>query len=95
MTADFENMARDLLGRAQGGKHSGDIEKYMGLLQTPEGRQLFAQMSDEEKASLSQAGAAAAQGDSAALRKVIFKLMSSKEGAALVKQAKDIYYGKK
>ena len=52
-------------------------------------------MSNEEKASLTQAGAAAAQGDSAALRKVIFKLMSSKEGAALVKQAKDIYYGKK
>ena len=94
MSADLENLAQSLLGRLPGDK-SEDMEKYMGLLQTQESKQLLARMTDKEKESLAKAGVAAAQGDSASLRKLLLKLMSSKEGAALVKQAKDIYHGKK
>ena len=94
MSVDLEKLAQNLLGSMPAGK-SGDAEKYMGLLQSQESKQLLAQMSDKEKEALATAGTAAAQGDSAAMRKVLMKLMSSKEGMALVKQAKDIYNGKK
>jgi len=92
--ADIENMAQSILGQMPQGK-TGDAEKYMGLLQSPEGKQLLAKMTDGDKEALAKAGMAAAQGDAASMRKVLFKLMSSKEGAALVKQAKDIYTGRK
>ena len=91
---DMESMAQNILGRIPAGK-SGDAEKYMGLLQSPEGRQLLARMTDADKEALAKSGLAAAQGDSAAMRRVLIKLMSSKEGSSLIKQAMDIYQGKK
>ena len=94
MAADLENLARALLQNVPGGKGIENEDKFMGLLHSQEGRQLLSRMSDREKEEMARAGTAAAQGDSGALRKVMLKLMSSKEGSSLIKQAMDIYHGK-
>jgi len=95
MAGDFENLAQTLLRNVSGGQNAGDTEKYMGLLQSPEGRKLLENIPDSEKEGLARDGAAAMQGDSAALRRAMLRLMSSKEGASLMKQAMDIHNGKR
>ncbi len=91
MATDFEALAKLLLARSQGGKGGGDFEKYKEMLNTPQGKQLLAQLSGGGGDALKQAAGAAAQGDSDALRKMMTTLLSSKEGATLVKQAMDLY----
>ncbi|MDR3207119.1 MAG: hypothetical protein LBT60_02190 [Oscillospiraceae bacterium] len=95
MAIDYEALAKMLPANRQGGKKAGDLEAYKGLLDTPEAKTLRAQLSDGKGDALEQAADAAARGDTEALRKLMSRVMETREGAALVKQAMNIYRGKK
>lgn len=91
MATDFEALAKLLVANARGGKGGGDFSKYKDLLNTPQGKQLLQQLSGSGGDALKQAAGAAAQGDSDALKKLVSTLLSTKEGAGLIKQAMDLY----
>jgi hypothetical protein len=95
MAVDYDALAKMLPPSFLKGKKAGDLEAYKSLLDTPEAQKLRAQLADGKGDALEQAAAAAARGDAEALKKLMSRMLETKEGAALAKQAMNIYRGGK
>ncbi|GHV32255.1 hypothetical protein FACS18949_02610 [Clostridia bacterium] len=63
-----------------------DISKYMGLLNTEEGKTLMTALEKQGGDSLRDMAGKAAAGDKEATKRLISQVMSSREGQALAAQ---------
>ncbi len=79
----MEGLLRTLLASPQGAKVAGNMDKLRGLVDSPDGRALLAQLGGSGGNALKNAAAAAASGDKDAAARLISTLMSTPEGARL------------
>ncbi|MCL2080696.1 MAG: hypothetical protein FWH16_01205 [Oscillospiraceae bacterium] len=86
--SNLEFLAKNLL--AKGKNTVPGIDKYMGILDTEEGKRLLGQLSANGGDSLKSAAQKAAGGDTAATKDLIKTILSSKEGKALAAQVMEI-----
>ncbi|MCL1819747.1 MAG: hypothetical protein FWG36_03715 [Oscillospiraceae bacterium] len=88
---NLESLAKNLLEK---GKSSiPGLDKYMGILESAEGKRLLGQLSASGGESLTDAAKKAADGDSEATKKLIQTIMTSKEGRDLARQIMDMGKG--
>lgn len=85
---NLETLARDFL--AANKDSIPGIEKYMGILDTAEGKKLLAQLSASGGDTLKKSAEKAASGDGEATKQLVKTLLSSKEGRALAAQVMEI-----
>lgn len=85
---NLESLAKSFLTKNKGSIPG--IDKYLGILETSEGKKLLGQLSANGGDSLKQAAEKAADGDAAATKQLIQTILSSKEGKALASQIMDI-----
>lgn len=85
MASDMEFLARALLSGTQTGAQVSQLEKLSELFKTPDGQKLLSLLASENTDSIRQAAQAALRGDEEAAKKAIVKLMSTRDGAALIK----------
>ncbi len=84
MSNQLESLARSFLASSKGS--IPNMEKYMGILDSAEGKKLLQALSANGGDALKQSAQQAASGDAAATKRLISSLLSSKEGAALAAQ---------
>ncbi|MEG1720623.1 MAG: hypothetical protein RRY65_01475 [Pseudoflavonifractor sp.] len=77
-------MSANLMDSPDAAKLLGDKEAIMGLLGSPDTKRLMELLSENAGGGLKTAASAAMQGDTGQLTDLLGRLMSSKEGAAVV-----------
>jgi hypothetical protein len=88
MDKDVKNLTQDLLSAAKAKGY--DTAQISGIMDSPEGRALLAQLNAPGGEMMKAAAAKAAEGDTAALSALLGALMSTKEGKSVLGQAKNI-----
>jgi hypothetical protein len=84
MGKDIGNITQNLLGAA---KAKGfDTAQISGIMDSPEGRALLAQLNAPGGEAMKEAASRAAQGDTAALSALLGSLMATKEGRTIASQ---------
>ena len=68
-----------------------NIDKYLGIMNSPEGRLLLGALSEKGGDSMKRSAQKAASGDTDAAKSLISQLLTSSEGRELAKQVMDIY----
>ena len=92
MSNSLESAARSYLAANKG--NIPNFDKYMDLMNSPEGKQLLTSLSDKGGDSMKKSAQKAASGDSESAKQLISQMLSSSEGRELAKQVMDIYKGK-
>jgi hypothetical protein len=84
MDKDVKNLTQNLFGAA---KAKGfDTAQIAGIMDSPEGRTLMAQLNAPGGEAMKEAAAKAAEGDTAALASLLGTLMATKEGKKIAGQ---------
>lgn len=83
-----EPNTKDLLNMA---KSKGfDVNQISGIMSSPEGQALLAQLNGPNGGALKDSISKAADGDTAAISSLLGTLMSTKEGQSVAKQAMNL-----
>lgn len=90
MPSEYETLARALLQSPQGMAVLKNFHKIQDLADKPESRQIIRLLSGKGGDTLKKAAAAAAEGDKDMAVRLISGLLSTPEGAQLVKAITDI-----
>jgi hypothetical protein len=85
---NLESLAKNFLNKNKASIPG--IDKYLGILESDEGKKLLEQLSASGGDSLKDAAEKAADGDAAATQNLIRTVMGSKEGRALAAQIMEI-----
>jgi len=84
MSRDVNELTKNLMGAA---KAKGfDTAQISGIMESPEGRSLMAQLNGPGGEAIKAAASKAAEGDTDALSSLLGSLMSTKEGQSVAKQ---------
>lgn len=85
---NLESLAKSFLSKNK--DSIPGIDKYIGILESAEGKKLLGQLSASGGDSLKDAAQKAAEGDAFATKKLIQSIMSSEEGRALAAKVMEV-----
>lgn len=89
-TTDMEALAKSLMNSVQGAKIAANYDKFSQILSSPQGKKLLESLAGDGGDALKKAATDAKNGNMDTAKGMVSSLLSTKEGADLVKKILDV-----